>query len=385
MTRTHIFISFFAIVLTLYFLLNTYIYIRGLQAFPHGSASRVWYIVIFWFLAVSYIVARVLERFAWSRWTDALVWIGSCWLGVMIYFVLILLCLDLLRGLHVLIPFFPHWITQYPAVTRKVLAAAITGFVCLAATWMWWNAAHPRIQTLDLTIPKHSSLKSLNIVMASDLHMGTIISNGRLTRIVDSINALHPDLVLFVGDLVDEDIQPVIRENLGETLKQLRSTYGVYAVTGNHEYIGGVEAACRYLTAHGITMLRDQSITIADAIVLIGREDVSANRMNEKQRKSLSELLAGVDTTLPLLLMDHQPFHLVDAQEHGIDLQLSGHTHHGQLWPFNYLTEAIYEKSWGYLQKGKTQYYVSCGVGTWGPPMRSGNRPEIVAFHLQFK
>jgi predicted MPP superfamily phosphohydrolase len=93
----------------------------------------------------------------------------------------------------------------------------------------------------------------------------------------------------------------------------------------------------------------------------------------------------SVDTTLPVILMDHQPLHLDDVVNHGVDLQLSGHTHHGQLWPFNYISQAVYELSWGYKKKGNTHFYVSCGVGTWGPPMRTGNRPEVVNVKLKFE
>jgi hypothetical protein len=158
----------------------------------------------------------------------------------------------------------------------------------------------------------------------------------------------------------------------------------VYAVTGNHEYIGGVEPACAYLTEHGITMLRDAATVVAKSVVLAGREDISYNRGNGRKRKPLSELLNGCDRSLPIIVMDHQPFRLHEAEGQGVDLQLSGHTHHGQLFPFNFITERVFELSWGYKKKGNTHVYVSCGVGTWGPPVRIGNTPEIVDLTLTF-
>jgi hypothetical protein len=184
---------------------------------------------------------------------------------------------------------------------------------------------------------------------------------------------------------VDEDIQPVIRQNLGETLRQIKSKYGIYGITGNHEYIGGVEPACKYLIEHGVTMLRDSSVQIAGAFTLVGREDISIRQFDGKNRKPLGDLMKDVNTSLPVILMDHQPFRLDDAVDHGADLQVSGHTHHGQLWPFNYISQAVYELSWGYKKKGHTHFYVSCGVGTWGPPMRTGNRPEVVNLKLKFE
>jgi predicted MPP superfamily phosphohydrolase len=192
------------------------------------------------------------------------------------------------------------------------------------------------------------------------------------------INSLDPDIVFLPGDVFDEDIGPVIKENLGEILRTIRSRFGVFAVTGNHEYIGGEEAACQYLSDHGIVVLRDSFVRVNDVCYVIGREDISIRQFAGKQRKSLSELLKDVDRRLAIILLDHQPFRLEEAEQSGVDLQLSGHTHHGQLWPFNYISKRIFEVSWGYKKKGSTHIYVSCGVGTWGPPVRVGNTPEIV-------
>jgi hypothetical protein len=222
------------------------------------------------------------------------------------------------------------------------------------------------------------------MVVASDIHLGTIIGRKRFDRIVSRINELNPDMILLPGDIVDEDLTPVINQNLGESLKNLKSKFGVFAVTGNHEYIGGVEKACRYLADHGVEVLRDSAVKVNDCVYVVGREDRSIDRFTGKPRMPLSELMARVDKEYPVLLMDHQPFHLEEGANNGVDLQLSGHTHHGQLWPGNLISEKVYELSWGYKRKNGTQVYVSCGVGTWGPPVRLGNRPEIVNIHLRF-
>ncbi len=385
MTRTQTFIIFFSIVIVLYGLINTYIFLRGLQAISHGSPLRIWFMVVFWFLSLSYIAARLLERIALSWLTDGLVWIGSFWMGAMAYFLIILIAIDLLRLVNYIVPFFPYFLTRNLRYTKQVVALIVVGIVFLTVIGARVNAMFPRIQTLELTIHKNSPLKELNVALVTDVHLGTIICNSHFTRIVEKINSIHPDIVLFAGDLVDEDIEPVIRENLGETLRQIKSKYGIYGITGNHEYIGGVEPACKYLTEHGVTMLRDSVAKVADAFTLVGREDFSIRQFNGKKRKQLSELMNGVDTSLPVILMDHQPLRLDDVVNHGVDLQLSGHTHHGQLWPFNYISEAVYELSWGYKKKGNTHFYVSCGVGTWGPPMRTGNRPEVVNVKLKFE
>jgi len=356
-----------------------------LQAISPNSPLRVWFTVIFWFISLSYIAARLLERIALSWLTDGLVWIGSYWMGAMAYFLIILLTIDLLRLVNLLVPIFPAFLTRNLFHTKQVTALIVVGIVFLTVIGARINAMLPRIQDLELTIQKNSPLKELNIAVISDVHLGTIICNSHFMRIVEKINSLNPDIVLFAGDLVDEDIQPVIRQNLGETLRQIKSKYGIYGITGNHEYIGGVEPACKYLNEHGVIMLRDSSVQINGAFTLVGREDLSIHQFNGKNRKPLGDLMKDVDKTLPVILMDHQPLRLNDAVENGADLQFSGHTHHGQLWPFNFISKAVYELSWGYKKKGNTHFYVSCGVGTWGPPMRTGNRPEVVNVKLIFE
>jgi predicted MPP superfamily phosphohydrolase len=245
------------------------------------------------------------------------------------------------------------------------------------------NTLTPRIRTFDITLSKNMhGLKTVNIVVASDIHLGTLVGRTRLDRITAKINELKPDLILLPGDIVDEDLAPVIRQNMGDSLTKLKASWGVFAITGNHEYIGGVEEACRYLEDHGVTLLRDAVIRVNDSLTLIGREDRSISRISGKRRKPLGELMALVDQNNPVILMDHQPFQLEEGENNGIDLQLSGHTHHGQLWPLNFVTEMVYELSWGYKKKNSTHIYVSCGVGTWGPPVRLGNRPEIVNIRI---
>jgi len=158
---------------------------------------------------------------------------------------------------------------------------------------------------------------------------------------------------------------------------------GVYASTGNHEYIGGVERSVEYLVEHGITVLRDTSLVIDSVFILAAREDRDKNR-SQTPRLTINELLEHLDHTKPIILLDHQPYKLNDAMLAGIDLQISGHTHHGQLWPFGYITQKIFEVSRGYKQKGNSHFIVSTGFGTWGPPIRTGNRPEIMEITLSF-
>jgi hypothetical protein len=383
--RTIGFIIFISIFITIYGLVNYYIFIRGCQALQRDTMLRGTFLVIFPILAVSFIAGRFLERAWLSPLSDALVWTGSFWLGAMTYFFFAILILDVLRLINHFAPFYPSWVNANYAQAKHRLAYAVAGVVLLLVVAGHVNALLPRVTRLSLRIPKKTDgVRFMSIAVVSDIHLGTIVGRKRLTKIVEKINSLNADLVLLPGDIVDEDIGPVIRENLGAMLNTIRAKFGVLAITGNHEYIGGVERACAYLAEHGITVLRDSVRRVGGGIFVIGREDRSYNQFSGKKRKPLGELMEQVDATYPVILLDHQPFRLEEAISNGIDLQLSGHTHHGQLWPFNYLTRAIYEVSWGYRELGSTHIYVSSGIGTWGPPMRIGNRPEIVHLILQF-
>ena len=380
------FVIFFSIALSVYALINYYIFIREWEAGGFQSTWRTVYVAAFLLLSVSFIAGRMLERVALSWLSSTLVLLGSFWLAAMVYFLLFTFGIDIIRLLNFIAPFFPSFLTVNPERTKEMTSFVVIAVVFVIVLGGYINARTPRVRTLVLAIPKNGrGMRSLNIAVASDIHLGTIVCKSKLERIVERINSLNPDLVLLPGDVVDEDIGPVIRNNLGETLRKIRSKYGIIAITGNHEYIGGVEPACRYLVEHGITMLRDAVVKVGDSLFVVGREDISIRGFTGNTRKPLPELMAEADKSYPIILMDHQPFRLGEAEANGVDLQLSGHTHHGQLWPFNFITKKVYELSWGYKKKGNTHYYVSCGVGTWGPPVRTGNRPEIVNIKMQFE
>ncbi len=381
--KTLNFIIFFSIVLAIYGSVNYYIFIRGWHATPQGSRFRIAYLVLFLFLSLSYIIGRFLEKIYLSLVSDIFVWIGSFWLAMMFYFFLIVVVIDLARLINHWLPFF-QLITDNYAKLKLITFFVSIGIVLIITLYGFINACSFRVRELNLTIAKQASIKNLTIAAVSDIHLGTIVGRKRFCKVVNKINELHPDLILLPGDIVDEDLAPVIRENLGDALLHLKSKFGVYAITGNHEYIGGVESAVAYLKEHGVTVLRDSVAKINDSIYIVGREDRSISQFAGRQRKNLPELMQQVDKSYPIILMDHQPFKLSEAEENGFDLQLSGHTHHGQLWPLNFITRAVYEKSWGYLKKGATHIYVSCGVGTWGPPVRLGSRPEILNIVLHF-
>lgn len=363
--------------LALYGAANLYVFLALRRMLPRGIPLRPALAVLYWAVAFAYLAARLLERRLPVYAADAFVHAGALWLALLVYLLMALLAVDLLRAANRFVPFFP-------VRAQRIAAAGAVALALLVVAAGRINAGLPRLRELDLRIEKASPIGELRIALATDMHMGTIVSNGHLERVVELINGTRPDIVLFAGDLVDEDIAPVMRKNLGDTLLKLESKYGSWGITGNHEYIGGAEEAVAYLEAHGVTMLRDRAIAVDGAFVLAGREDLSRRRFSGTDRAALEELLSGADASLPIILMDHQPADLSEAERNGVDLQVSGHTHNGQLWPFDRIVDAMYELGFGYLRKGKTHYYVSCGVGTWGPPVRTSSRPEVVLIRLRF-
>lgn len=365
--------------------MNYYIWLRGWEALAFVPSYRLVYTVVFVCIAAAWFVGRFLERWDVNRIGAVLVYGGSFWLAAMVYFYFSALFIDVIRLADHFSGFLPAALMEHGGIGGFITMLVVTATVGIAVVAGHINALNPRIRKFEFDIPKKAgSLNELSIAVASDIHLGTIICQSRLRTIIEKINSLNADIVLLPGDVIDEDLKPVIRQNLGEMLLGIRSKYGVFAITGNHEYIGGVEPAVEYLVAHGLVELRDEVVKIADAFYIAGREDLSIKGFTGNRRKPLRELLKGVDKALPIILMDHQPNHLEEAEENGVDLQLSGHTHHGQIWPFNYLTKKIYEVSWGYKKKGNTHIYVSCGVGSWGPPVRLANSPEIISITLRF-
>ena len=256
---------------------------------------------------------------------------------------------------------------QYQAVERKEAIAGI---------FIYGNIhyKHKVRQPLELTTERHLD-KDLKIVMISDLHLGYHNRRADFAKWVDIINAEKPDLILIGGDIVDINVQPLIRENVAEEFHRLEAP--VYACFGNHEYYSGIPKALSFYNEAGINLLRD-SVAAIGSLRVIGRDD----RSNPK-RKSLDDLMSGTTDSLYTILLDHQPYHLEEAEDHGIDFQFSGHTHRGQIWPASWITDRLFEDSWGEHQRGKTRYYVSSGIGIWGGKFRIGTRSEYVVATLR--
>jgi predicted MPP superfamily phosphohydrolase len=258
----------------------------------------------------------------------------------------------------------------------------LVSLVVIAVAMVWGNIRfnHPNLVQLDLTVEQPFQGKTLKIVAASDIHLGTSIDKKYLHRYVQLINARKPDIILLAGDITDRSFGPVLEQRMEEELGQLQAPLGVYAITGNHEYYSGVQdQIADYLRTAGITVLHDSTALVDNRFYLIGRDD----RTNPK-RKPLAELVQGLRPELPRILLDHQPYDLQQAVDNDIDLQISGHTHEGQFFPGNLIVRRIFEVAHGYKKKGKTHIYVSSGLGIWGPLYRIGTQSELVEIRLKY-
>lgn len=380
------FLVFFLVVFAAYFAINTYLFIRGWQALSVFARWRWLYAAVFWFVVLAFVAGRNLENIAFTPWSSAMIWIGAFWFAFMYYLFLGTLVLDfggrLLRHKR----WLPRaWLVRWGR-TKFVAAVSLLSVVAVLVSWGHWNARNPKVVRTEVSLPQMGGApRQLRVAVASDLHLGTLVSQERAWGWVEMINSLEPDIVILPGDIIDEDLTPVVEQDLGNALRGLRAPLGVYAVTGNHEYIGGVADAVDYLEDHGVTVLRDRAEPVAGgALWLVGREDVSIARFTGRPRLPLAEVMQRVPKGAPVVVVDHQPVAPGEAVAAGAHVQLSGHTHDGQLWPNKYILKAMHGFSSGIGLFDGMPLVVSPGLGTWGPPVRVGNRPEILDLTLKF-
>jgi len=374
---------FFTIFFSLYTLINTYIFIRGWQSlsiFPH---LRIFYAFIFVIAASSYILAKVFSNHLPDFVYSGLVWIGSFWFMFLFYFFLSILLIDIIRLLNHFLKFLPDIFYQKPEQTRFYVALAVVLITVSFSIYGYFNRLNIKVKELEINLNENPT-KEYRIVFFSDLHISVVNNHSFLKNVVERINSLNPDLILIGGDLIDEKSDKLRKLKLADELKNLKSKLGVYSITGNHEYINQAESTVKFLSELGIKFIRDEVVLVDNSFYVIGREDFSKNNFTGIKRKSLDELVRNLEKDKPKILLDHQPLNLNEAVENSIDLQLSGHTHHGQIAPANLITKKVYELSWGYKKKGNTHFYVSSGIGTWGPPIKIGNDAELILIKLKF-
>jgi predicted MPP superfamily phosphohydrolase len=379
-------VIFLLIALTVYGLANFYVGRRGAQALVTTPKARAVFLVLFIALALTFPLGRILMIGGRGRLTSVLAEVGTYHLAVMLYGLMAVLLVDLVRLVNAFVPFLPKsWLSE-GSKAGPVAFIIGAGAVALLLAYGAWNAT--RLQTVELEVHlqrRAGSVDRLTAVAASDLHLGRLVGPRRLEKVVRRMNELQPDLVVFVGDIVDESVTDEIEGRLGGIMRRLQPPQGVYAALGNHETFSGLARNVACLRACGVTVLQDEAVEIAEALRLVGRRDPSSLATREV-RLSIPGILSksGLDADLPVVVLDHQPVHLEEAVAAGADFQISGHTHDGQMFPIGLVNALIYELNWGYLRRNGTQFYVTSGAGTWGPPVRIGSRAEIVRIEFIF-
>ncbi len=378
--------AFLAIAFTVWGLINFYIARRGGQALSTVPGARRAFLAVFIFAALLFPVGRILMSAAPGRLASLLVEAGTYHMGVMLYGFMAVVAVDLVRLANAIVPFLPKSLPA-SSKTGPVLFAAVAGAVLLTIAAGIWNATRLRTVDLDLELPRGAgTVDRLTVVAVSDLHLGALVGPSRLEKVIARINTLAPDVVLMAGDIVDETVTEAIEAKLSGIMGRLRAPLGLYACPGNHETYSGLERNVACLRACGITVLQDEAAAVGGAFLLVGRRDAGSLPRGEV-RRPIGAILAGsgLAAGLPVVVLDHQPVHLEEAERAGAALQISGHTHDGQMFPIGLINSLIYEVNWGFKRKGGTQYYVTSGAGTWGPPLRIGSRAEIVRFRIAFK
>ena len=289
-------------------------------------------------------------------------------LFVMLYLVIVFLVLDLGRLVR-LVP--RSWLYQ-----NGWTAAAIAVFI--VAIFVYGNLHYNNKVRVELDLPTQKQLaRDYRIVMLSDLHIGYHNTRAELSRWVDIINSEKPDYVLIAGDIIDMSMRPLIEERMADEFHRIKAP--VYACLGNHEFFSGESQAQQFYKDAGIRLLRDTCEVTGD-LCIIGRDD----RLHF-HRKAAAKIFGEADHTKYTIVMDHQPHHLEQAENAGIDFQVSGQTHRGQVWPISWITDHIYECSHGEYQRGNTRYYVSSGIGIWGGKFRIGTQSEYVVAEISHR
>jgi predicted MPP superfamily phosphohydrolase len=392
-----------AILLAPVYLLANYYLLRRVMGwvkawFPFFRTARHWAlpVTVQAFLACSVVIAFFLPEGELRR---AMKLVGNYWLGVLLYVLLAVSAADLLRLLlgHVL-PF------RHIFITTKMHRAAgcVCALVILAASvWGVINTHIIHVTPYDVTVEKTvEGIDELKIVLVSDLHLGYNIGEKQMLQMVEKINGQDADLVVIAGDIFDNEWEAVDKpEAIAATLRGIQSKYGVYACYGNHDIEEPVLAGFTFRqSAHkesdprmdeflkdaGITLLHDEGTLIDGKFYLYGRADAHRPGRGIETRKTPGEITSDMDRDKPIIVLDHQPKELQELADAGVDLDLCGHTHDGQMFPGNLTIKLMWENACGYLRKGEMHNIVTSGVGVFGPDMRVGTKAEICPITVHF-
>ena len=369
------FLVFILVFSLIYLGINYFVFSQIISGLSLNVNSSLLVRLFFWLSAVTFLVGEFLSRRPVSAWAKPVSYYGSIWLGVISISVTVFFFRALL-----LILFRTSAFKYYSALFSIIAAITLSLFSLYNAS----RTEAIKYLTIETSkLPK--SVSRFTVVQLSDLHLNYLKSPRSLKNIVEKTNSLDPDLVVITGDLIDADVGKL--EKVCDTLKSLKSRYGIYAITGNHEFYAGLDKFYQALSCANIVPLRNEHRTIAGFIELVGIDDPEAERfLHEKiDLAQAFRTPTPVDPNKFVLFLSHRPDYFDRARKIGIDLQLSGHTHAGQIPPVDLLELLFYKYFSGLYLKDDGTLYTTSGTGYWGPPMRLSSRSEIVKITLENK
>lgn len=348
--------------LLIYFSLSFYVAFNGWIWLKksYGFIYKKSYFLVLFIISISFFISQLVH-------IDLLSWLGHIWLIVFGYSLFFFPILNLVYFLNKKrgIKWFGY----------SMIAFYL--FVLIYGSFNMWN---PVVVSYDVEIEKKTELDDLKILMVSDIHINETIGYESIKRLTNLSEEVEPDIIFLSGDVIDNSIEPYLKYNLGEILSELTAPMGVYAVLGNHEYYGGdIPIFLEEMNDINVEVLVDEVTNFNDLFYIVGRADYS-----DKERIKIDQLTNDLNKQKPIFLIDHQPREYDQVNAAGVDLMVSGHTHKGQVFPANLITEAIYENHYGYLLKDSLHTIVSSGYGIWGPPFRIGSRSEVVEININF-
>ena len=373
---------FFSVVTLLYGGAHYYLYSWFVRVAEPPKKGRRILLYLFIFLVASFPGAKILGWHDFNAFSYLLTFISSVWMGLAFYFFLSALGSDLVIIFFKWIRFKPKVFAEQSLFYNRMRVACIAVGVIIIGVFALQEARNLRVARLEIPLRGlPPALDGFSLVQVSDVHYGMLTRNKELSGIVERVNELQPDLVVITGDLVDESISHM--EEMEVPLARLKSRHGVFAITGNHEYYAGVERAVAIMKGVKIGVLRNAVQVLPGGLQILGIDDPTGYRKMGEPAPDFDRLVSSLDPQKPSILLYHQPIQFEKAASLGVGLQLSGHTHGGQLFPIRYISQMIYPRAPGLHQFGESYLYVSWGAGTWGPPMRFKSPPELVYIRLR--
>ena len=327
-------------------------------------------------LAAGYPVAETLSHGPGRGLAAPVIFAGYCALPLLLYLIMTVLLVDAAIGLARLTGPAAREAVRTRRFRSWRLAVSL-GVPVLVAAFGMVNHRVLRVREYRVEVPRRSSsARELTIVFMADLHFRDLTSDRFLEELTANVNARKPDLILLGGDLLEGDRREEDVGRYERAIRGMSSAYGTYGVPGNHERFSRAGAG-GFLERAGIRLLQDEVVRIGDTLTLAGRKDARS-----RDRRPVAELLAAAPSDLPVILLAHRPLQFDEARAAGADIQLSGHTHHGQLFPINFITAHQYDLSWGHLERSGAHLFVTSGVQGWGPPVRTVGASEVLVLHL---